>query len=292
VVGKLRTHEDKKVADLAKETVKKWKNDVAGQKDKAAPAAPSTTTTKAGEPVQTATSPVIPTKVASGSGTATPMNGVKTNDAEEKKARDATSDGISGYSVNDRTRDSSIVLLYNAICLDSTESTSHLTLPPKPPIIPIPRLSFTPVSLSQGTNNVATAHILSKTKSLEAHLYKQSNSLPSKPNPGYRTKIRSLYQNLKSNPSLRTNLLSNVLSIERLSTMTSAEMASDERKEENQKLQEQNIFNAKGAAPKNATTNEFMCGKCKQRKVSYYQMQTRSADEPMTSMAPFFGGWG
>ena len=68
--------------------------------------------------------------------------------------------------------------------------------------------------------------------------------------------------------------------------MTSEEMASDERREENQKLQEMNIFNAKGAAPKNATTNEFMCGKCKQRKVSYYQMQTRSADEPMTSINP------
>jgi len=66
--------------------------------------------------------------------------------------------------------------------------------------------------------------------------------------------------------------------------MTSEEMASDERREENAKLQELNIFKAQGAAPKNATTNEFMCGKCKQRKVSYYQMQTRSADEPMTSM--------
>lgn len=69
--------------------------------------------------------------------------------------------------------------------------------------------------------------------------------------------------------------------------MTSAEMASDKRRQEDQKLQEMNIFNAQGAAPKNATTNEFMCGKCKQRKVSYYQMQTRSADEPMTSNDPF-----
>jgi transcription elongation factor S-II len=68
--------------------------------------------------------------------------------------------------------------------------------------------------------------------------------------------------------------------------MTSEEMASDKRREENQKLQEMNIFKAQGAAPKNATTNEFKCGKCKQRKVSYYQMQTRSADEPMTSTHP------
>lgn len=69
--------------------------------------------------------------------------------------------------------------------------------------------------------------------------------------------------------------------------MTSAEMASDARREENLKLQKMNIFNAQGAQPKNATTNEFQCGKCKQRKVSYYQMQTRSADEPMTSIVPF-----
>jgi DNA-directed RNA polymerase subunit M/transcription elongation factor TFIIS len=92
-----------------------------------------------------------------------------------------------------------------------------------------------------------------------------------------------MYQNLKSNSALRETLVAGQLSVERLSTMTSEEMASSERREENHKLQQINIFNAKGAAPKNATTNEFMCGKCKQRKVSYYQMQTRSADEPMTS---------
>ena len=27
----------------------------------------------------------------------------------------------------------------------------------------------------------------------------------------------------------------------------------------------------------------FKCGKCKSRKTTYYQMQTRSADEPMTT---------
>jgi DNA-directed RNA polymerase subunit M/transcription elongation factor TFIIS len=32
-----------------------------------------------------------------------------------------------------------------------------------------------------------------------------------------------------------------------------------------------------------ATTDQFVCGKCKSRKCSYYQLQTRSADEPMTT---------
>ena len=32
-----------------------------------------------------------------------------------------------------------------------------------------------------------------------------------------------------------------------------------------------------------ATTDQFTCGKCKTKKCSYYQLQTRSADEPMTT---------
>ena len=32
-----------------------------------------------------------------------------------------------------------------------------------------------------------------------------------------------------------------------------------------------------------SSTDEFKCYKCKRRKCTYYQMQTRSADEPMTT---------
>ncbi len=31
-----------------------------------------------------------------------------------------------------------------------------------------------------------------------------------------------------------------------------------------------------------AMTDEFKCKRCKSRKTTYYEMQTRSADEPMT----------
>ena len=30
-------------------------------------------------------------------------------------------------------------------------------------------------------------------------------------------------------------------------------------------------------------TDQFQCGKCKQRKTTFFQLQTRSADEPMTT---------
>lgn len=37
-------------------------------------------------------------------------------------------------------------------------------------------------------------------------------------------------------------------------------------------------------APKvEASTDTFRCGRCKSRKCSFYQLQTRSADEPMTT---------
>lgn len=32
-----------------------------------------------------------------------------------------------------------------------------------------------------------------------------------------------------------------------------------------------------------ATTDQFKCFKCEQRKCTYFQLQTRSADEPMTT---------
>ena len=60
-------------------------------------------------------------------------------------------------------------------------------------------------------------------------------------------------------------------------------MASEELKAERTALQMQNLFNAKGAEAQEAETDAFECGKCKQRKCRYYQKQTRSADEPMTT---------
>lgn len=65
--------------------------------------------------------------------------------------------------------------------------------------------------------------------------------------------------------------------------MTPNEMAPEALKKEIEKLHKQNLFDAQGATEKRAVTDRFTCGKCKHKKVSYYQMQTRSADEPLTT---------
>ena len=128
-MGRLRTHEDKNVADLAKETVRKWKEDVAAMKkpdhSHKPPTAGGSATTAGTTAASSATKPGSPSLVRKASVVDTPStanaNGVKTEPATAHKVRDAKTDGISKEITRDKTRDSSILLLYNAIVLDSTE---------------------------------------------------------------------------------------------------------------------------------------------------------------------------
>ena len=48
---------------------------------------------------------------------------------------------------------------------------------------------------------------------------------------------------------------------------------------EEKKIKDENRFTPKIEA----STDDFTCGKCKSKKCTYYQLQTRSADEPMTT---------
>ena len=48
---------------------------------------------------------------------------------------------------------------------------------------------------------------------------------------------------------------------------------------ENKKIRDENKYEPK----LEASTDDFKCWKCKSKKCTYYQLQTRSADEPMTT---------
>ena len=104
-------------------------------------------------------------------------------------------------------------------------------------------------------------------------------------NDAYRQKMRALFQNLKNkaNPNLRKRVLSGEIAPKRFVTMSHDEMKSDERRAADEKLEKENMNNAMVAQVEKSISQEFQCGKCKQRKVSYSQAQTRSADEPMTT---------
>jgi transcription elongation factor S-II len=103
--------------------------------------------------------------------------------------------------------------------------------------------------------------------------------------PAYAARGRSLAFNLRApdNPALRRRALLGRLPPERLASMTPEEMASDARRRENEAMREKGKWEAVRGQQQAATTDQFQCGKCKQRKTTFFQLQTRSADEPMTT---------
>jgi len=101
----------------------------------------------------------------------------------------------------------------------------------------------------------------------------------------YKNRIRSRVANLKDpkNPGLRMNYIVGVLAAQRLATMSAEEMASDEMKQVREKFQKEAISEAHLATVQGTKTDLLKCGKCKKRNCTYNQIQTRSADEPMTT---------
>jgi transcription elongation factor S-II len=98
--------------------------------------------------------------------------------------------------------------------------------------------------------------------------------------------VRTLLFNLKDkkNPDLRRRVLLGEVAPHMLLEMTSEELASDAKRQENDKIRAHMKKETKRTV--NITgniTDMFKCGKCKKRRCTYYQMQTRSADEPMTT---------
>ncbi|XP_066428745.1 transcription elongation factor A protein 3-like isoform X2 [Eleutherodactylus coqui] len=101
----------------------------------------------------------------------------------------------------------------------------------------------------------------------------------------YRNRIRSRISNLKDpkNPSLRRNVLCGVVSAQNIATMTAEEMASDELKELRNTLTQEAIREHQMAKTGGTQTDLLQCDKCKKKNCTYNQVQTRSADEPMTT---------
>jgi transcription elongation factor S-II len=103
--------------------------------------------------------------------------------------------------------------------------------------------------------------------------------------PAYKSKVRSLYMNLKnkSNPQLRIRVFNGSISPTVFVVMKDDEMRSEDKKAEDEALMKENMKKAMVAQEEKSVSTQLKCGKCHQRKVSYTQAQTRSADEPMTT---------
>lgn len=132
------------------------------------------------------------------------------------------------------------------------------------------------------TISLVPGEILAKAREVELAAFNKFQPESSDP---YKTKMRSLFQNLKnkSNPQLRVRVLKGEVSPDKFVIMTHDELKSAERKEVEERLMKENMDKAMVAQEVKSVSNALRCGKCGQKKVSYTQAQTRSADEPMTT---------
>ncbi|XP_018415135.1 PREDICTED: transcription elongation factor A protein 2 [Nanorana parkeri] len=101
----------------------------------------------------------------------------------------------------------------------------------------------------------------------------------------YKNRIRSRIANLKDskNPDLRKNVLCGAITPEQIAIMTCEEMASNELKEMRKAMTKAAIQEHQMGKTGGTQTDLFSCGKCKKKNCTYTQVQTRSADEPMTT---------
>jgi len=113
----------------------------------------------------------------------------------------------------------------------------------------------------------------------------------------YKEKARSLSFNLKRNSSLRDNILNGSVSPTNLMTMTTEQLATQEKQAAREKLEkdlqesrrldweqanEDKINEMCGIKGELLKASLFTCSRCKSTKTTSTQKQTRSADEPMT----------
>ncbi|KAF9563525.1 RNA polymerase II elongation factor [Mortierella alpina] len=272
-VNKMKTHTNNDVSRLAKDIVRNWKAQVT--KETATTTAISTSTTTKSEVLKSGSSTVS----ASSKTTSATMTSVTTRPVVDTKAspshipstsregssaassprtptdtpRDRTvrSDGMRIKTTGNDVRDKCIEMLYQALGTSS---------------------------------NAESERLLKKATGIEAIVFKKL-SPEGTPSPNYKAKIRSFFMNLrdKSNPKLREAVVEGEVAVEEFCEYTTQDMASAEAKARDREIELENMFRAKGAEEQQAETDMFRCGKCKGRKTRYYQMQTRSADEPMTT---------
>jgi len=101
----------------------------------------------------------------------------------------------------------------------------------------------------------------------------------------YFNKVRAVYTNLKSNSyvnnkSFLERVIKNEIKTKDIANLKNHEIFPEYWKEkiDIKMKRDQMLFEMKPES----MTDAFLCKKCKKRECSYYEVQTRSADEPMT----------
>ncbi len=164
------------------------------------------------------------------------------------ETRKYDADGVDTKRTDSTVRNSCIGLIYNGLAYRSTASESD---------------------------------VLAKSVAVEAAAFSHFKG----EGADYKKKIRSLFTNLKnkSNRALGVSVMASEIPPERFVAMTDDDLKSDDQRKKEIELEKENMKKAQVPMAEKSISDSLECGKCKKKKVSYTQAQTRSADEPMTT---------
>lgn len=244
-VGKLRSHNNSDVKRLAAEIVHKWKKAVEVEKKKSGGSPTSSSKPAAAAAVATppASSPKPAPKPA--------LSAKFTGDPEKRKWQNEGVDPTG--KTPDKSRDNCLGLLYNGLAYLSTEPA---------------------------------AVIMNKAQEVERACFSAYSGDGTSVTETYLKRVRTLFANLKNRQQggkLGKKVMTGEYSADDFVRLDEEQLKSDKQKEEERKMEEENLKNAQVPMPQKSISTALECGKCKQKKVTYSQAQTRSADEPMTT---------
>lgn len=144
--------------------------------------------------------------------------------------------------------------------------------------------------MNKWTELLAKALMLDRHESEQAHIdilsAKIARAIPGDTYSANDTFLM-LYENLRDskNQELRRRVVSGSIEVSTLVTMEEEDLVNPQRQAEvdaERAERSKDINLAEIAKSKRVSSMMFKCSKCGQRDVDYYEMQTRSADEPMT----------
>ena len=258
-VNKFKKSSNPEIAKLVRKIISAWKDAInknklkARQQQAAAQAAASGNSTSSSAHTDSKTDGSKDGSALSSHNGTSDANGSsvkKQAKFQSSKARNSKNDGVNTIIYNIKLRDNVIKALYDALAKESEH-------PPN--------------------------HILQVAIEVEKEMNKLNDVVSHESQ--YKEKYRVIYSNIisKNNPDLKVKISNGDITPHFLVTCDAKELAPESLKKALEEIREKNLFNAQGATIERSVTDRFQCGKCKERKVSYYQLQTRSADEPLTT---------
>ncbi|AET41173.1 transcription elongation factor DST1 Ecym_7343 [Eremothecium cymbalariae DBVPG len=244
IVNQFKKSANEEISKLVKKMISAWKDAISKEKKKRAATVAQSGSASSGSSSTSGNSHTIAVVCDN-------ANEPKIQEKYHAKGpRNAKNDGVNTTIYNDKLRDMVIKAFYDALAKQSEH-------PPQ--------------------------SILAIAIDIEKHMYKLK--IPAENDKGYKDKYRVIYSNVisKNNPDLKHKITNGDISPDYLVNCDPKELAPEHLKKKLEEIAKQNLFNAQGATLERSVTDRFQCGKCKEKKVSYYQLQTRSADEPLTT---------